>query len=423
MNENNYFVCKRCGIKGVKSPLYKDEMCEPCNRIFYMEKIRDELDKFPLDIGNKHFLYALNVSIDDYEEPITTEDCTLIKIDESIKQALNNLLELVSLDIRQEVIDSSEYLFATDATLDFERIECHLHNRFSEESCEFSRSAILGVTTQYGDWKFRYKPTDNILRITTEGVEEISKLRLDISKSITLDEIDARFILKRLEESKDSHLFRGINRHYFHNDGIAASIYRNNSDLVNHGKLQEHESEIVKNLLSKGLYLPEQSRAISALTDLRHFGKDTCLLDFSEDFKIALFFSCQRTMDRSATVAEILVLDKSEYEQKEDIAYPNKEDFLINPAITDITRNRVEAQKSVFLYCHQGHLPRETCGTKVSNLLIAPSLKPAFYDYCEYSDEMIYPDFHSFIENPQNFMTKAKRGCLDEGKEEGKEYG
>lgn len=386
------------------------------------EKIRDELDKLPPDVRSKNFLYALNVCIYDYEEPIATEDYTLIKIDKRIKQALNSLLELVSLDIRQDIIDNSKYLLATDASLNTERGECHLHNRFSGESCEFSRSAIMGFKTQYGDWKFRYKPANNILNITTEGIEEISKLQSNSAKPITFDDIDAQFILNRLEESKDSHLFRGINRHYFHNDGIAASIYRNSSDLVKHRKLQDHEREIVTNLLDQGLYLPEQSHPISALTDLRHFGKDTCLLDFSEDFKIALFFSCQPTVDKSATIGELLVLDKSEYKQKEDITYPNEEDFLISPAITDVTRPRVRAQKSVFLYCHQGYLPRETCGTKVNNLLIAPSLKSVFYEYCEHSDETVYPDFHSFIENPQNFMTKAKQDCQDEDKEEDKEY-
>ena len=419
MIESRYFVCKRCGIEGVKSPLHKDGMCDPCNRVFYMEKVKNELDSFPLDIGNKHFLYALNVSIDDYEEPIATESYTLIKIDEHIKQALINLLELANLDIRQEVIDSSEYLFATDAALDFERIECHLHNRFSE-SCERSRSFVMGYETHYGDWSFRHKTQQNVLGVTIKGIEEI--LNFEFGKPITFDDIDAQFILKRLEELKDSHLFRGINRHYFHNDGIAASIYRNNHDLVEHGKLQEHESEVVTNLLSKDFYQPKGKNPISALTDLRHFGKDTCLLDFSEDFNIALFFSCHPMLDSTATIAEILMLDKSKYERKEDITYPNEEDFLISPAITDTTRNRVEAQKSIFLYCYRGYLPRDACRIEVNNLLIAPSLKSAFYDYCKYSDEEIYPDFHSFIANSQNFMTKAKQDCQSKGDEENTGY-
>lgn len=383
-----------------------------------MEKIKHELGKLPLCIGDKSFLYALNICIDDYEEPITGKDYILIKVDEGIKRSLDKLLELVNLDIRQEVVDNSEYLFATNVPLDFERVECHLHNKISEESCEFSRSAILGFKTDYGDWSFRHKPASNVLRITTEGIEEISRLRLVFDNSITLNETDAQFILNRLEESKDGHLFRGINRHYYHNDGIATSIYRNNSDLVKCGKLQEHEKEVVKNLLSKAFYQPEERSKISALTDLRHSGKDTCLLDFSKDFKIALFFSCQSIGDNSATTGEVLVLSTSEYKQKEEIAYPNDEDFLILPVTNGITGNRVEAQKSVFLYCHHGYVPREQSGAKVRNLLIASSLKSAFYDYCEYSDETIYPDFHSFIEKPENFMTTAKRDCQSEDKKE-----
>ena len=386
-----------------------------------MEKIRGELDRLPLDIGSKNFLYSLSVCIDDYEAPIAEQDYTLIKIDENIKTTLNTLLELVSLDIRQEVIDNSEYLFATDLPLDFERIECHLHNRFSEESCEFSRSVIMGFTTLYGDWNFRYKPTKNILKITTEGIEEISKLRSDFDTPITLDEVDVQFILNQLEESKDDHLFRGINRYYFHNDGVAASIYRNNSDLVKHGKLQDHEKEVVDTLLSKTYYQPEGKSAISALTDLRHSGKDTCLLDFSEDLKIALFFSCQPAPDNLATIGEVLVLDTSEYERKEDIAYPNEEDFLIRPVVTEVTKNRVEAQKSVFLYCHQGYLPREESGAKVKSLLIASRVKPAFYDYCEHTDETVFPDFYSFIEKPENFMTSAKQFCQSKEESE-KDY-
>ncbi len=419
MDRDNYFTCKQCGVYGLKSPLYKDNMCDQCNRECYSEKVKNELDSFPLYIGNKHYLHALNVYIDDYEEPITTEDYVLIKVDKHIKTSLGKLLELCKLDIRQEVIESIKYLYATDITINFERVECHLHNRFSE-SCEFSRSVTMGYKTHHGDWSFRYKTQENVLRVTIEGIEEIS--HFEFGKPVTFDDIDAKFILNRLEESKNSHLFRGINRHYFHSDGIAASIYRNNRDLVENGKLQEHESEVVTNLLSKDFYQPEGKSPISALTDLRHFGKDTCLLDFSEDFNIALFFSCHPMLDNTATSAEILILEKSEYEQKEDVAYPNKEDFLISPAITDITKNRVEAQKSVFLYCYQGFLPRNRCGAKVSNLLVAPSLKSAFYDYCEYSDEKIYPDFHSFIENPQNFMTKAKRSCQSEVDDENNEY-
>ncbi len=400
-NEHRNFICKRCGVKKSKSPLYKDGMCDTCNNICHAEKFRAELDSISPDIGEKHFVYALNVHIDDYTTPILTEDYILIKIDDDIRKHLSNLLDIVGLDVKQDVTVHSKYLLATNFHLNFERVECHLHNRFST-SCEFSRSAIFGLQTGYADWSFRHKSVSNILVVTLEGIEEI--LIFQSFEKITGDDTDVQFILNLLEETEGC-LFRGINNHYHHDDGIAASIYRNNKDLVECGKLQDHEKEITEKLIEFDSRTPEKP-TISALTDLRHHGKDTCLLDFSEDLKIALFFSCQPTTDNSAMIGEVLVLRKSKYEQKE-------EDFLIEPAKTEVTRNRVEAQKSVFLYCYQGYLPRETTQEKVRNLLIAPQLKSWFYNYCEYTDETVFPDFYAFISNPANFITVAKRECQE----------
>ena len=420
MNEIEYFVCERCGMRSIKSALCKDGMCHPCNSKWTAEKIVNELNKFPFKIGQKNFFYVMNISLSDYERPIVTKDYVFIKVDEEMKNVLNVILSLVELDIKNDVIMNSKYLFATDNLLDFERIECHLHNRFSTQSCELSKSVILGFKTNYADWSFRHKPASNILNVTTEGIDEISKLRLDCCRSSIMDEIDAQYILNQLESFVDGCLFRGVNRYYYHNDGVAASIYRNNKELFECDTLQEHEEEVVNALLSKGYYTPEQRNPISALTDLRHSGKDTCLLDFSKDFKIALFFSCQPSNDNSATIGEVFVIRESDFVSKEDIRYPNEEDFLIQPSVTEITRNRVQAQKSVFLYCHQGYLPRDKNGVKVRTLLIASKLKPAFFDYCAYTDETVYPDFYSFIENPENFMTASKRICLEKETEEKK---
>ena len=418
MHREGYFVCRRCGIEGTKSPLHKDSMCDPCRMSLLMESYKGELEKLPRGAGRKSFLYTLSVCIDDYKSPITNDEYVLVRVDESNKKVLQNLLEMVNLDIRQDAIEKYEYLLATDVLLDFERVECHLHNRFSGASSGFSRSFIVGLKTFVPDWSFRYSPSENRLSITTESIDEISLFQSDNSNSVSFDEADVQFILRRLEECKDGHLFRGVNRFYFQNDGMAASIYRNNRDLAEHGKLQEHEREIVENLLSKSFYQSGERGAVSALTDLRHSGKDTCLLDFSEGYKVALFFSCQRPGDSSSSIAELLILRESEFESKDDITYPNEEDFLIRPEGTEITGNRVEAQKSVFLYCCKGYVARDENGHKIESLLIAPRLKAVLFEYCGYTEETVYPDFQAFIENPENFRTKAKRLCQDD--EEGK---
>ena len=413
-NVSHYFVCDRCGNVKLASPLHKDNICDECRRIIDGEKFRLELDGISPDIGNKHFVYVLNVNLVDGAVFLFQKDYILIKIDDGIREHLSELLKIVGLDIKQEVTAHSKYILATNLHLDCERAECHLHNKFSK-SCEFSRSVILGLTTDYADWSFRYKSASNVLTITVEGIEDV--LTFQHAEKITHDEVDVQFILNQLAEASDGCLFRGINNHFSKNDGIAASIYRNNREVAEDGKLQEHELEVVDNLISKDFYRPPEKPTISALTDLRHSGKDTCLLDFSEDSKIALFFSCQPALDSSVRVGEILLLDKVKYKLKEEITYPNSDDFLIRPIKTRITESRVEAQQSIFLYCHQGYVPRDATQAKIRNLLIASSLRSLLYGYCEYTDEKVYPDFYAFIEKPENFMTTVKRESLEKRKD------
>lgn len=379
-----------------------------------MAKYTEELKKLPHNAGRRSHLYTLNACIDDYQTAITTDDYVLLRIDEGSRQALENLLELINLDIKQEVLETSKYILSTDLPIDFERAECHLHNRFSGASSWFSRSFVLGLKTFLPDFSFRYIPTENHLNITTGSIDEISKLQVDFGKPVGLDETDVQFILERLEARKDGHLFRGINRFYFENNGIAASIYRNNRELSERGTLQEHEKEVVQNLLSKSFYRPNDRPAISALTDLRHSGKDTCLLDFSEDYKVALFFSCQRLSDSSSSIAEVLILRESEYDYVDDLTYPIDEDILIRPTHTEVTGNRVKAQESVFLYCCKGYAARVENSHRIENLLIAHRLKDVLLEYCGFTDETVYPDFQAFIENPENFMTRVKRESQNE---------
>ena len=401
------FLCKRCGKLDPTQENLPSGICYVCDSEIHNEKFRTALDSISTDIGNKQ-VYALDVQIEDYETPIFKENYILIKVDDNIRKHLGNLLDIILREEKELIIGGCKYLLATNVFLDHERVACHLHNKFSN-SCGFSRPVILGLKTVYCDWSFRFTPQSNVLSITIEAIEEALIFQHD--KKMIRNDADFKFILKQLEEAGDGCLFRGISSHYFKDDGIAASIYRNNEDLAEDGALQDHEREIVERLIDKGFYKSSNQPEISALTDLRHRGKDTCILDFSEDFRIALFFSCQPS--DTSEVGEVLVLNKFEYEQKEDITYPNQEDFLVEPTITKTTEERVNAQKSIFLYCHRGYAPRNMTQNKIRNLLIAHPLKSLFYDRCEYTDEAVYPDVHAFMENPENFKTKAKTESLE----------
>lgn len=410
MNEIEYFICKRCGIRKMKSPLHKDGMCDSCNRQLHVEKFKQELDRMPSEMATKYHLHILNVNIQDYTEPVICEDYVLIKVDDEIREAIDNILALVSLKEREQIIPGAKFLVVTNVILDQERANYHLYNVSNTFSCEFSRVFICGLDLNYFDWKYRILVGGNSLNISIENINQIVELRLGSTKKIDFEEADAKFILNKILQSNGNFLFRGINNHYHSNDGIAASIYRNNPLLVKYEKLQDHEKEVVDKLLSKDFYQPNtDKKLIYALTDLRHSGKDTCLLDFSENPKIALFFCCFPS--QTSSIGEILILEKKEFEFKEEVSYPHKNDFLIKPAVTENTGNRVAAQKSVFLYCHKGFFPRNECEGKIKSILIAPQLKPLFFSYSGRLEENIYPDFHGFIENQENFNTEAKLKC------------
>lgn len=410
MSRIEYFNCKRCGIHEMKPPLHKDGMCDSCNRQLHAEKFRRELDKIQSEIATKYSLYILSVDIHDYTKPIICDDYVLIKVDDEIREAIDNILALVSLKEREQIIPDAKYLFATNVMLDYERVECYLHNVSNTFTCEFSRVFICSLKLNYFDWGFRHLAGRNNLNISIENISQILELRSDSTKKINFEEIDVRFILNKILQSNENFLFRGINNHYHSNDGIAASIYRNNPVLFKYEKLQDHEKEVVDKLLSKSFYQPKtDKKLIYALTDLRHSGKDTCLLDFSNSPKIALFFCCFPT--QTSCIGEILILEKKEFELKEEISYPHENDFLIKPAVTENTGNRVVAQESIFLYCHKGFFPRNERGGKIKSILIAPKLKPLFFSQSGYLEENIYPDFHGFIENQENFNTEAKLEC------------
>ena len=118
------------------------------------------------------------------------------------------------------------------------------------------------------------------------------------------------------------------------------------------------------------------------LTEIQHYGGKTNLIDFTEDFFIALFFACDGHHDEPGRV----ILQKSE-EIKNMINHPR------NP------RHRVIAQKSVFVRPPKGFIePRE------DEIVIVPAnLKRLILGhlrtYHGISTETIYNDLHGFIRN------------------------
>ena len=176
-----------------------------------------------------------------------------------------------------------------------------------------------------------------------------------------------------VERSADSdYIYRG-EAEYF--EETSSSLYREyphaegkHSDIVN------DQEAILKEV--KGY--TDKTHRIDILGELQHFGGKTNLIDFTEDYLIALFFACDGSHQKPGRV----ILQKRESESYK-IERPPK------------TIDRVVFQKSIFVESPDGFIERDI------EVDIPVDLKFQILEYLRkyhrISAETIYNDLHGFI--------------------------
>ena len=116
------------------------------------------------------------------------------------------------------------------------------------------------------------------------------------------------------------------------------------------------------------------------LAEIQHFGGKTNLIDFTEDYLIALFMACNSSTDKDGRV----IMQRIE----------EVDSYIRNPYEP---RNRIIAQKSVFVRHPHGFI--EPNDDDVIN--IPTSLKKSIQEHLKrahgISTETIYNDIHGFI--------------------------
>ena len=128
-----------------------------------------------------------------------------------------------------------------------------------------------------------------------------------------------------------------------------------------------------------------RDKDFSILAELQHYGGDTNLIDFTVDYRIALFFACDGSPNEPGRV---ILLKKTEEVAKK--VWTPKEPLL-----------RVQAQKSVFIRALEGFISPEdenVCTVCVPAVLKRPVLAylRSFYGI---EFQTIYQDIHGFITN------------------------
>ena len=172
---------------------------------------------------------------------------------------------------------------------------------------------------------------------------------------------------------------------------------------------------------SKEFPQDELSRAVEAsleknadfelLTEIQHYGGKTNLIDFTEDYSVALFFACQSKYGDDREDGRVILQKIEDLEKAGMIAYPEK------------PRHRVVAQKSVFVRPPRGFIENLT---KDVIVVIPKALKEKIrvwlQDYHGISTESIYNDVHGFIINQDihgAFYTNFYKGIAHSNRGDG----
>ena len=187
---------------------------------------------------------------------------------------------------------------------------------------------------------------------------------------------DIRALLQETEEksSDDDYIYRGEPEHY---EEVSSSLYRQYRDI----DVEHFDIEVVqKEILNKAKEYTQETNEFEILAELQHHGGRTNLIDFTTDYRIALFFACDGFHDKDGR----LILQRREA-IRDQIKRPQ------NPV------NRVIAQKSVFVQPPKGFVEPD------AEIDIPKDLKQPILDhlrkYHGISTETIYNDLHGFIKN------------------------
>ena len=214
----------------------------------------------------------------------------------------------------------------------------------------------------------------------TEVKKRISEI-IDLADQDALD-TEEQEILKTIDEiveksaGRNHYIYRGEPKEY---DQVASSLYR---QVPRHRNMNFNMEDLQQQILdeAKEYVFEKNIKDYELLTEIQHFGGATNLIDFTEDYLIALFFACNGYPEEPGRV--ILLAEKpADYK-------------IIKPAKTI---NRVVFQKSILVESSTGLIK-----IYPNRLVTIPSdLKQPMLNYLQkhhsISHKTIYNDLQGFI--------------------------
>lgn len=180
-------------------------------------------------------------------------------------------------------------------------------------------------------------------------------------------------IVRKAAARDDACLFRGEPECY---PVVSSGLFRNSPDATNEtfdiGRVEQEMLESARQYTTL-----TDDREI--LTEIQHFGGKTNLVDFTEDYLIALFFACARGKAKDGRV----------------VLHWAEPDTVVRP---ERTNNRIVFQKSVFVRPRKGFCRPVAHDETV---VVLGDLKPGILSFLQrfhgISAATVYNDIHGFI--------------------------
>ena len=207
------------------------------------------------------------------------------------------------------------------------------------------------------------------------------------------------------------YIYRGVNKEkkikkgskeYKDKYRINSAIYREYSQKLEKKlgyKFNLPPSHIQEEFLKKARVMyPRGTHNEEILTDLRHFGAPTNLIDFSYNLYIALFFACNGGYEFDGELILYLVSPRLDNSQDDSVQIK-----IIRPSMTKNSKNRVLFQSSVFVKSSKGYIPIDRCEVIPIPQKLKKPLLEHLIRFHNISQNSVYNDLVGFIRNEKNF--------------------
>lgn len=167
--------------------------------------------------------------------------------------------------------------------------------------------------------------------------------------------------------------------------------------------------KIERDIISQARYLFNSTdKYIKILTELRHFGDDLAVIDFTKDINVALFFACRFTLcERDVKNAdkdgEVVFLEIPEI--KSEIDYSAETYYAIEPDGNGSSAKRASSQRSIFIHSRQGFIYPDDLGVKTHTIRIENEFKGEIANYLQNNLKI---DLHTMFEDVVGFIENKK---------------